>query len=174
MVYKKGYSVIEVLLAGSILALAIAGIVGSMLLAQRNNQSTIAQSQALSMAQEGIIALKSIRDRDYSNLINIESGGFIFENVDCNIIETPDELTNPVRTRRVKIENDTTPDAKLVTVNVTYEINPERDTAEIELSETLINMSKKPTGVTAESANYRLVDDNLGDITDNQLKIQTP
>jgi type II secretory pathway component PulJ len=186
MVYKKGYSVIEVLLAGSILALAIAGIVGSMLLAQRNNQSSIAQSQALAMAQEGIIALKSIRDRDYNSLINTNSinnpsgsdFGLLFENGKWDLILSPtssqDKLDNPVRTRRVKIENDTTPDAKLVTVTVTYEINPEGDTAEIELSETLINMSKKPTGVTAESANYRLVDDNLGDITDNQLKIQTP
>jgi type II secretory pathway pseudopilin PulG len=178
MVYKKGYSVIEVLLAGSILALSIAGIVGSMLLAQRNNQSSIAQSQALVMAQEGIIALKSIRDRDYNNLTNIESGGLNFDNGQWNIIENPlptdDQLTNPVRTRRVKVENDATPDAKLVTVTVIYEINPEGDTSNIELSETLINMSKKPIGTTAESANYRLVDDNLGDITDNQLKIQTP
>ena len=70
MLYKKGYSIIEVLLAGSILALAIAGIVASMLIAQRNNQSSISQSQALAMAKEGIIALKSIRDKDYSLLIN--------------------------------------------------------------------------------------------------------
>jgi Tfp pilus assembly protein PilV len=187
MVYKKGYSVIEVLLAGSILALAIAGIVGSMLLAQRNNQSSIAQSQALVMAQEGILALKSIRDRDYTLLINTDditnnpSGaefGLLFENGEWNLILAPtssqDRLDNPVRTRRVKIENDTTPDSKLVTVTVIYEINPEGDTSNIELSETLINMSKKPTGITAESANYRLIDDNWGDIKDNQLRIQTP
>jgi Tfp pilus assembly protein PilV len=186
MLYKKGYSIIEVLLAGSILALAIAGIVGSMLIAQRNNQSSIAQSQALSMAQEGVIALKSIRDRDYSLLINTDdlnnnpSGtefGLSFENGEWNLIFDPstaqDKLDNPVRTRRVKIENDATPGAKLVTVTVDYQINPEGDTDDIELSETLINMSKNPTGVSSESANYRLVDDDLGNMN-NIFEDDTP
>jgi hypothetical protein len=186
MLYKKGYSIIEVLLAGSILALAIAGIVASMLIAQRNNQSSISQSQALAMAKEGIIALKSIRDKDYSLLINTDdldnnpSGaefGLSFENGEWNLILAPissqDKLDNPVRTRRVRIENDVTPDAKLVTVKVTYQINPEGDTEDIELKETLINMTKKPTGVSAESANYRLVDDNLGDIN-NVFNDNTP
>jgi type II secretory pathway component PulJ len=186
MVYKKGYSVIEVLLAGSILALVVSGIVASMLIAQRNNQSSIAQSQALAMAQEGIIALKSIRDRDYSLLINTadinnnpsgEDFGLSFENGEWNLILAPissqDKLDNPVRTRRVRIENDITSDAKIVTVKVNYQINPEGDTENLELKETLINMAKKPTGVSAESANYRLVDDNLGDIN-NSFQDITP
>ena len=186
MIYKKGYSVIEVLLAGSILALAISGIVAAMLIAQRNNQSSIAQSQALAMAQEGIIALKSIRDRDYSLLINTdditnnpsgEEFGLSFDNGEWNIILDPtdsqDRLDNPARTRRVIIENDVTPDAKLVTVKVNYQINPEGDNEELELKETLINMAKKPTGVSAESANYRLIDDNLGGMN-NSFKDITP
>lgn len=186
MVYKKGYSVIEVLLAGSILALSIAGIVGAMLIAQRNNQSSIAQSQALAMAQEGIVALKSIRDRDYSILINTAdttnnpSGsefGLSFAEGIWNLIPAPtaaqDRLDNPVRTRRVSIVNDTTLDAKLVTVTVEYQINPEGDTSSLELSETLLNMSKKPTGVTAESANYRLIEANLGGLN-NSFEEITP
>lgn len=176
MLYKKGYSVIEVLLAGAILALAIAGIVGAMLIAQRNNQSSIAQSQALAMAQEGIIALKSIRDRDYASLINTAdtinnpSGvefGLSFSDGVWNLILSPtssqDKLDNPARTRRVKIEDDIISDAKKVTVTVEYQINPEGDTSSLELSETLLNMSKNPTGVTAGSRNYRLIDDRLGD-----------
>lgn len=188
MLYKKGYSVIEVLLAGSILALSIAGIVGAMLIAQRNNQSNIAQSQALAMAQEGIIALKSIRDRDYSILINtddtinnpngLEFGLSFSEEGVWNLISDPtpleDKLDDPVRTRRVKIEDDVISDAKKVTVTVVYQINPEGNTSSLKLSETLLNMSKKPTGVTAESRNYRLIDDNLGDIKDNNLKQTTP
>jgi hypothetical protein len=177
MPYKKGYSVIEVLLAGSILSLAISGIVASMLIAQRNNQSSIAQSQAISMAQEGIIALKSIRDRDYSALISGQGFGLEFSSGEWNLISAPtesqDRLDNPVRTRRVKIDNDINPDVKLVTVTVNYQINPEGDLAQTELSETIINMSKKPTGVSAESANYRLVDDNIGNINttfDNEIK----
>lgn len=183
MLYKKGYSVIEVLLSGSILALAISGIVTSMLIAQRNNQASIAQSQALAMAEEGILALKSIRDRDYAALINTAdttnnpSGldfGLSFSNGVWNLILNPtgsqDKLDNPARTRRVKIENDTIPDAKKVIVTVEYQISPEGDTSSLELSETLINMSKKTTGVTAESRNYRLIDDSLGDIRDNNLK----
>lgn len=178
MLYKKGYSVIEVLLAGSILALAIAGIVSSMLIAQRNNQSSIAQNQALDTAQEGIIALKSIRDKNYSLLEDVDGAALKFENGQWLIIVSPssndDKLENPTRTRRVKIENDTIPDAKKVTVTVEYQINPEGDTSSLDLSETLINMSKKPTGVTAESKNYRLIDDSFGDIRDNNLNQTIP
>lgn len=177
MLYKKrGYSVIEVILAGSILALAVAGIVGAMLIAQRNNQASIAQSQALAMAQEGIIALKSIRDREYSALINTNdttnnpSGaqfGLSFSDGVWNLILSPttsqDKLDRPDRTRRVKIEDDIIPDAKKVTVTVKYQVNPEGDTANLELSETLINMSKKTTGITAESTKYRLIDDKFGE-----------
>jgi Tfp pilus assembly protein PilV len=187
MLYKKGYSFIEVLLAGSILSLAISGIVASMIIAQRNNQSSIAQSQALAMAEEVIIALKSIRDRDYSALINTNdttnnpSGaqfGLSFSDGVWNLILSPttsqDKLDRPDRTRRVKIEDDIIPDAKKVTVTVKYQVNPEGDTANLELSETLINMAKKPTGVTSESRNYRLIDDNLGDIRDNSLNQTAP
>ncbi|MEX0598081.1 MAG: hypothetical protein WD512_16455, partial [Candidatus Paceibacterota bacterium] len=103
--------------------------------------------------------------------------GLSFSNSQWNLISDPnpsqDKLDNPVRTRRVKIANATISDAKLVTVTVTYQINPEGETSTVELSETLINMSKKPTGVSAESANYRLVDDNLGDMN-NSFKSSTP
>jgi len=177
MLYKKrGYSVIEVILAGSILALAVAGIVGAMLIAQRNNQASIAQSQALAMAQEGIIALKSIRDRGYIALINTTDNiknpsgsefGLSFSDGVWNLILSPtasqDTLYNPARTHRVKIEDDIIPDAKKVTVKVVYQINPEGDTSSLELSETLINMSKKTTGITAESTNYRLIDDKFSE-----------
>lgn len=188
IMYKKGYSVVEVLLAGSILALAIAGIVGSLVVAQRNNQANIAQRQALSMAKEGIEALKSIRDRNYKDLVNVNSGALSFNSGKWTLNQNPgsndDQLTKPLRTRRVKIEKD--PDlnssndtegtvAKKVTVKVEYQLNPEGKISTIELSETLANiLTPKATGVTAESRNYRLIDDSVGDIRDNNLKKTTP
>ena len=178
MLYKRGYSVVEVLLAGSILALAIAGIVGSLVVAQRNNQANIAQSQALSMAKEGIEALKSIRDRNYNELSNTTNAALSFNSNEWTIINNPsstqDQLTNPNRTRRINIANTTIPNAKTVTVTVTYQINPEGKTATIELSETLANiLTPKATGVTAESANYRLADDKFGEGS-SSLKDTTP
>lgn len=171
MISKKGYSILEVLLAGSILALAIAGIVAAILVAQRNNQSSIAQSQALEMAKEGINALISIRDRDYTELVDVVDGALNFENGQWNIIVTPtatdDKLTNPVRTRRIKIETDTNnPDLKLVTVTVNYQINPEGAVYNLSLTETLSNIFRKNStgGASAESNNYRLLDNTIGDI----------
>lgn len=170
MFSKKGYSVIEVLLAGSILALAISGIVAAILIAQRNNQSNIAQSQAMEMAKEGIEALKSIRDRDYKLLINTSSpAGLSFSDGIWSIIYNPsntqDQLIKPLRTRRVTIANDTNTNSKLVTVTVTYQINSEGDISTVTLSETLSNIFEySPVGVTSESKNYRLVDDSIGDI----------
>ena len=179
MLYKKGYSVVEVLLAGSILALAIAGIVGALLLAQRNNQANIAQSQALEMAKEGIEALKSIRDRNYSLLVNTTTPvGITFSSGVWNIINNPtptqDRLDKPTRTRRITIADSIIPNAKTVTVTVTYQINPEGKTATITLTETLANiLTPKATGVTAESANYRLADDKFGEGS-SSLKDTTP
>lgn len=180
MLYKKGYSVVEVLLAGSILALAISGIVAALIVAQRNNQANIAQSQALEMAKEGIEALKSIRDRNYKDLVNVSSGALSFDSGKWTLNQNPglndDKLPNPTRTRRIKIADSTNiPNAKTVTVTVTYQINPEGKTTTIELSETLANiLTPKATGVTAESRNYRLIDDSVGDIRDNNLKQTTP
>lgn len=183
MKYKSGYSVIEVLLAGSILALAVSGIVGAIVLAQRNNQATNAQTQALKMAQEGIDALRSIRNRNYSLLVNTVTPASLILNNDgtwsINVApgSADDQLLDPLRTRRVTIERD--PDlndpadleglvAKRVTVTVTYQINPEGDTKDVVLTETLANTSTMNdtgdivTGVTAQSANFRLLDDSVG------------
>lgn len=169
MRYKKGYSVIEVLLAGSILALAVAGIVSAILIAQRNNQASIAQSQALEMSKEGLEALRSIRNVDYSLLVNtVSPAALSFSGGQWSIVTSPasniDQLTSPLRTRRITIATDTTAlDAKLVTVTVTYQINPEGDTKTISLSETIANIfANKPSGTTATSKNYQLRDDNFG------------
>jgi hypothetical protein len=176
MINKRGYSVIEVLLAGSILALAVSGIVSAILIAQKNNQSTVSQNQAISMAKEGIEALRSIRDRSYTDLVNVNSGALRFVNGEWTINQNPnatdDQLSNPLRTRRIKIEKD--PDlnlasdaegkvAKKVTVTITYQLNLDGKTSNIVLSETLSNtLTTKPTGTVAESQNYRLIDDNIG------------
>jgi Tfp pilus assembly protein PilV len=172
MSYKRGYSVIEVLLSGSILALAVTAIVASLVIAQRNNQASIAQSQALAMAKEGIEALKSIRDRNYNQLINVNNAALSFNNNEWTINSSPssnsDQLTNPLRTRRITIANSTTPNSKLVTVTITYQINPEGQTSTVTLSETLANiLVSQPTGVTAESSNYRLLDDNFGNMNNS-------
>jgi Tfp pilus assembly protein PilV len=180
MRYKKGYSVIEVLLAGSILVLAVSGIVGAIIVSQRNNQASIAQSQALQMAQEGVEVLRSIRNRDYNLLVNTTSPAALSKTgSDWSIITSPssdqDRLTNPLRTRRITIDTDTTSlDSKLVTVTVTYQINPEGDTKIITLSETLANiLTNKPSDITATSQNYQLRDDNFGD-SQSTFKDTTP
>ena len=179
MLYKNGYSVIEVLLAGVILSLAISGIVGALILAQRNNQSNIAQSQALEMAKEGIEALKSIRDRNYNDLSNTNNAALSFINNQWGIIASPsstdDTLDKPFRSRRIKIENGDFVNSKKVTVTVTYKINPEGDTSTVDLSENLIDINKKTqSGVTSESANYRLLDDNFGNMNNNFESTSTP
>jgi Tfp pilus assembly protein PilV len=180
MRYKRGYSVVEVLLAGSIFALAVAGIVSAIILSQRNNQASIAQSQALEMAQEGIEALRSIRNRDYTLLINTSTPAALTRTgSQWSIVTNPttdiDKLTDSLRTRRITIATDTTAlDSKLITVTVTYQINPAGDTKTITLSETLANiLTNKPSGTTATSQNYQLRDDNFGN-AQSTFKDTTP
>ena len=162
----SGYSVIEVLLAGSILALAVSGIVIAIIFAQRSNQATLAQEQAMNMANDGIEILRSIRNRDYSLLVNGTNMALGFTNNQWEIITNPlptdDNINN--RTRRITIIDGATPDEKQITVTVVYTINPEGDTKSIERTEIIANtFAKNPSGVTATSNNYQLLDDVVGE-----------
>ena len=162
----RGYSVIEVLLAGSILALAVSGIVISLVIAQRTNQANIAQEQAMNMAEQGIEAIRSIRNKDYNLLVNGTDMALAYTGGDWSIITSPTASDDTIdnRTRRITIANGASNDEKTVTVTISYRINPEGDIKTLTRTEAIANLyGVKPIGVTAESSNYRLLDDIVGD-----------
>lgn len=161
---KKGYSIIEVLLAGTIFALAISGIVTIIIYTQKTNQVSLEKDLALKMLEEGSVSLKSIRDRDFSLLIEGINMGLSFDNNQWNILENPnpEDDTQDRRVRRISI-SDTSPDIKNIVITVSYPINTKGGTKDVSITENLVNISKETlTDVTMQSSNLKIVDDEFG------------
>lgn len=162
--FKQGYSIIEVLLAGTIFALAISGIVSMIIYTQKTNQVSVEKDLAMKMLEEGSVALKSIRDRDFSLLIEGNDMAINFDNNQWNILvnPNPEDDNQDRRVRRISI-SDNSPDIKNVTINVSYPINSKGETKDVSITENIVNTSKDVlTDITMQSNTLKIVDDEFG------------
>jgi Tfp pilus assembly protein PilV len=163
---QSGYSVLEVLLAGAIFALAASGIIAGILFARQSSETAQTRDEAQAMAREGVTALKSIRTRDWSSVStgNGQALSFDTSTSQWSLIENPSssEDTKGRLTRRVDITSGDLPDTKDVTVRVEYPIN-RTDTDEVTLNSLLAKLDSNRYGGTGPSSeNYRIVDEELG------------
>ncbi len=171
---NHGYSVIEVLLAGTIFALAASGIAAAVIFSQRANQTSAAKERALTIAEEGMTAVRSIRDRDsvaFDNLADDSDMALQFTAGQWEFITTPQPTDDSVDgyTRRVGIADVSTENTqKQVTVTVTYPTNQSGGEGTVSLVEQLGNVYLESiTGVTSQSQNYLLAADILGAVDDS-------
>lgn len=67
---KQGFSLVEALLTLSIFALMVTSFVGAIFYGQESAVISGISSQATSLAEEGLEAVRNIRDDDFSNLTN--------------------------------------------------------------------------------------------------------
>lgn len=67
---KKGFSVVEVLLAASIFSLIVTALVGAFLYGQEASALAGARARASMLADEGLEASRSIRDGAFTNLVD--------------------------------------------------------------------------------------------------------
>jgi len=67
---KKGFSVLEVILASSVFLLTATGTVISILYTQENTVEIAKKVHAFQLAEEGLEALRSIRNENFANLID--------------------------------------------------------------------------------------------------------
>jgi prepilin-type N-terminal cleavage/methylation domain-containing protein len=67
---QDGFSLIEVLLAAVIFAFLVAGLIGAIIYGRSATASAGDRVRALQIADEGIQAVKNIRDASYANLVN--------------------------------------------------------------------------------------------------------
>ncbi|MFC1608713.1 prepilin-type N-terminal cleavage/methylation domain-containing protein [Patescibacteria group bacterium] len=67
---KAGFSIIEAIVASSIFALIVTGLVGLLLYANRYTQFSGSKNRAVLVTNEGLEAVRSIRDRDFENLVD--------------------------------------------------------------------------------------------------------
>ncbi len=72
---QKGFSVVEIVIASSILLLVVVSIFSSYAIALVATQKNTAQLQAAFLAEEGIEALKNMRDFGYASYISSLSNG---------------------------------------------------------------------------------------------------
>ena len=139
---KKGYSVVEVLLAGALFAIVAGGVVTAIVYAQRTNESAFAREKALRIAEEGVQAVRSIRQRDYDLIVNSPSIGLDYTNNQWNLIYFPsenDDVTADGFRRRLIVEDGPTNFSKNLTVTVDYRTGGER--REVQLASVISDLS---------------------------------
>jgi prepilin-type N-terminal cleavage/methylation domain-containing protein len=71
---QDGFSLIEVLLAAVIFAFLVAGLIGAIIYGRSATASAGDRVRALQIADEGIQAVKNIRDASYANLVDSTGG----------------------------------------------------------------------------------------------------
>jgi len=163
---QNGYSVLEVLLAGAIFALAASGIIAAIIFARQSSETANLRDEAQAMAREGVTALKSIRSRDWSSVStgNGQALSFDESSSQWSLIPNPSSSddTKGRLTRRIDITSGDLPETKDVTVRVEYPLN-RADTGEITLNSLLAKLDSQRYGGTGRSSeNYRIVDEELG------------
>lgn len=117
-----GFSVVEVLLAGTILALLALATVGAIIAANESVSLNARRTHAVFLAEEGIEAARNIRDSGFANLTGgihglVRIGGTWTFN---GTSDTADEYT-----RQITV-TDRDLNRKDVTSRVTWQQNPQR------------------------------------------------
>jgi type II secretory pathway pseudopilin PulG len=158
---QKGYSVVEVLLAGALFAIVAGGVVTAIIYAQRTNESAFAREKAVRLAEEGVQAVRSIRQRDFDLLVNASSIGLTFEENVWKLVYYPtenDDITTDGFRRRIRIEDGPTTFSKAVSIRVDYITGGvER---EVELSTIVSDLEESDDDVTRVDGQDRLVSNN--------------
>lgn len=134
----QGFSLIELMLAGAVFAVFASGVVGVLLFGLENDRLGEETAIATEYASEGIEAVRSIRAKDFDNLILTPETGITRDNDDWEF--SGEENTNGKYTRVIAITavnrdgdgdidedgGDADPDTRQVTVTVSWNVTPTR------------------------------------------------
>jgi Tfp pilus assembly protein PilV len=117
-----GFSVIEVVLTGSIFALLVTALVGAFLYGEESTALAGNRARAAILAEEGLEAIKNIRDDSWANLVD-GTYGLVISGNEWNLSGSSD--TTDIFTREVTIS--TVDDRrKNVTSQITWQQNLQR------------------------------------------------
>jgi Tfp pilus assembly protein PilV len=124
---EKGFSILEAMLASSLVIIIVAGLAGALTLGTEGVLVGSKKIRATQLAQEANEAIRSIRDRDSEGFYNLADGvyGLTTEN---NIWELkPDEPENINEFTRSIVLNSPETDVKEITVTINWQQNLQRD-----------------------------------------------
>lgn len=133
----KGFLVVEVLLASSLLIIAITAFVGAIIYSQESTSVAGGISRASFIAQEGIEAVRNIRDESFGNLTD-GSYGLLVSNYQWILSGSSD--TTDIYVRQINISTINA-DRKLVTSTITWPETAQR-TGNIVLTTELSNWAQ--------------------------------
>ncbi|MBL1434246.1 hypothetical protein COB87_001590 [Candidatus Wolfebacteria bacterium] len=122
LVTNQGFFLVEALLATSLFALIITGFVGAFLYGQESTMLSGNRAQAVFLAEEGLEAVRNIRDDNFSNLTDGNHGITISGN-EWVFAGTTD--VQDIFTRQIEIGTIDT-DRKIATSTVLWQQNQQR------------------------------------------------
>jgi len=119
---RRGFSLVEVMLAVAIFSLIVSVFVGALIYAQQSVASFGGRTKAAFLAEEGLEAARNIRDAGFSNLTDgtyglaISGGQWVFSGSS----DTTDNFTRAITISTID------PERKQVSSNVFWQENPQR------------------------------------------------
>lgn len=116
--FKKnnGFSLVEILLSGALFAIIISVLVGALIYGQESSQVAGTEFRATLLAEEGLEAVRNIRDNDFANLSN-GTYGLSISGGKWTLVGVSD--TTEIFNRTITISTPST-DRFQVTSNVTW------------------------------------------------------
>lgn len=123
---SSGFTIIEVLLASSLLIIVISGIVGAIFYGTESSIISAKRTQATHIAEQGLEAVRNIKDSNYQAFSSLADGTYGLQQNSGQwqlIPNSPDLQDGYTRTITLSSINTTT---KEVTINVNWQQNLQR------------------------------------------------
>src|SRR3989344_2988507 len=118
-----GFSTVEVLLAASIVALAVTALVGALIYGNESTALAGERAKATFLAEEGLEAARAIRNSGFANLVNGNHGVVV---LGSNwIFSGTSDTTDNFFTRQISI-SDLGTNRKQIISTVTWQQNSQR------------------------------------------------
>ncbi len=119
---SRGFSLVEVLLSVALFALIVVGLVGGLIYGQQTTALSGQRARAVALADEGLEAVRNIRDAGF---VNLSDGTFGLTTAGNHWNLSGSSGAIDIFTRQIVISSV---DAKRknVTVNITWQQNPQR------------------------------------------------
>lgn len=119
---QAGFSIVEVILASAVFVLLVTALIGAYLYGEEATMLAGNRARAVMFAQEGLEAVRNIRDFDFTNLADGTYGLSTAGN-EWSLLGSQD--INDIFTRQIIISS-VDPTRRSVTANVSWQQNPQR------------------------------------------------
>lgn len=120
---QRGFSIVEALLSVALFSLIASAFIGATVYGEESAQISGQRSRALLLAQEGIEAMRNIRDHSFADLVD-GSYGLYISNHEW-ILSGSSDTTNGF-VRQVTIADGADANRKQITVHVTWQQTQQR------------------------------------------------